>query len=182
MAESLEASGFQVRSQIVWDKTRLVIGRGDYHWQHEPCWYAVRQGRQGHWAGGRSQATVWAIAHRKSASGHATEKPVECMKRPIVNNSKPGEAVYDPFLGSGTTMIAAEMEGRCCLGLEIHPAYCDVIVKRWQAFTGEQATLEGDGRIFEVIDSERFRGEVDRNSAACYDEAIAAMRAAQATK
>ena len=92
VAASLEASGFAVRSQIIWDKTRLVIGRGDYHWQHEPAWYAVRKGRKGHWAGDRKQTTVWAIPHRKSPTGHGTEKPVECMRRPIENNSSPGQA------------------------------------------------------------------------------------------
>jgi len=100
------------------------------------------------------------------------------MRRPILNNSSPGQAVYDPFLGSGTTLIAAEMEGRFCLGLELSPAYVDVIVKRWQAFTGLAASLEGDGRSFAEIDTDRFRGgETHRNSAACYDEAIAAKRA-----
>ena len=74
VAASLEASGFAVRSQIIWDKTRLVIGRGDYHWQHEPAWYAVRKGRKGHWAGDRKQTTVWAIPHRKSPTGHGTRE------------------------------------------------------------------------------------------------------------
>ena len=92
---------------------RLVIGRGDYHSQHEPTWCAVRKGRKGHWAGDRKQTTVWTIPHRKSASGHGTEKPVECMRRPIENNSSPGQAVYEPFSGSGTTIIAAEMRRRC---------------------------------------------------------------------
>ena len=119
--------------QIIWDKMRLVIGRGDYHWQHEPAWYAVRKGRTGHWAGGRNQTTVWQIPHRKYGSGHGTEKPVECMKRPIENNSSPGQAVYEPFSGSGTTIIAAEMTGRACHAIELNPAYVDVAVKRWQA-------------------------------------------------
>ena len=101
-----------VRAQIIWDKTRLVIGRGDYHWQHEPAGYAVRKGRKGHWAGDRKQTTVWQIPHRRNESGHGTEKPVECMQRPIENNSSPGQAVYEPFCGSGTTIIAAEMTGR----------------------------------------------------------------------
>lgn len=148
VAESLEASGFAVRSQIIWDKTRLVIGRGDYHWQHEPAWYAVRKGRKGHWSGDRKQTTVWAIPHRKSESGHGTEKPVECMRRPIENNSSPGQAVYEPFSGSGTTIIAAEMTGRCCHAVELDPAYVDVAIARWQAFTGEQAVLEADGQTF----------------------------------
>ena len=118
-----------------------MIGRGDYHPQHEPCWYAVRKGRKGHYNGDRKQTTIWNIDKpRKSETGHSTQKPVECMKRPIVNNSSPGQAIYDPFLGSGTTLIACEMEGRACHGLELSPAYCDVIVKRWEDFTGNKAT------------------------------------------
>ncbi|WP_352966189.1 site-specific DNA-methyltransferase [Mesorhizobium sp. M1312] len=150
---SLEASGFAVRAQIIWDKTRLVIGRGDYHWQHEPAWYAVRKG---HWAGDRKQTTVWAIPHRKSDTGHGTQKPVECMKRPIENNSSPGQAVYEPFCGSGTTIIAAEMTGRCCHAIELNAAYVDVAVKRWQEFTGQAAMLEGDGRTFAELGAERL--------------------------
>jgi DNA modification methylase len=139
VALSLEAADFGLRSQIVWDKTRLIIGRGDYHWQHEPCWYAVRKGKTGHWAGDRKQTTVWAVGHQISETGHGTQKPVECMKRPIENNSSPGQAVYDPFVGSGTTIIAAEMTGRACHAIEINPAYADVTIERWQNFTGEKA-------------------------------------------
>ena len=134
---SLEAATFAIRCQIVWAKTRFVISRGDYHWQHEPCWYAVR--KKGHWTGDRSQSTLWTIDHQVSETGHSTQKPVECMRRPIVNNSSPGQAVYDPFLGSGTTVIAAEMEGRSAFCLEISPAYVDVAVQRWQNFTGLKA-------------------------------------------
>ena len=118
VAESLEAAGFAIRSQIIWAKERLVLSRGDYHWQHEPCWYAVRR---------RARATGRAIASRPRSGRspsrdqdaetvHGTQKPVECMRRPILNNSRPGQAVYDPFIGSGTTMIAAETTGRVCLG------------------------------------------------------------------
>jgi DNA modification methylase len=148
VAESLEACGFAVRSVTIWDKTRLVIGRGDYHWQHEPAIDAVRKGRTGHWAGGRNQTTVWAIPHRKNDTGHGTEKPVECMRRPIENNSSAGQAVYEPFCGSGTTIIAAEMTGRSCHALELNPAYVDVAVRRSQAFTGNAAILKDDGRSF----------------------------------
>ena len=155
VAESLQVCDFLLRSQIIWDKTRLVIGRGDYHWHHEPCWYAVRKGRKGHYVGDRKQTTIWAIPHMKSETGHGTQKPVECMRRPIVNNSSPGQAVYEPFCGSGTTMIAAEMEGRHAYCMELSEVYCDVIVKRWQAFTGKAATLEGDGRTFEQVEDER---------------------------
>ncbi|PBC00884.1 site-specific DNA-methyltransferase [Mesorhizobium sp. WSM3860] len=154
---SLEASGFAVRAQIIWDKTRLIIGRGDYHWQHEPAWYAVRKGKKGHWTGDRKQTTVWAIPHRKSETGHGTQKPVECMRRPIENNSSPGQAVYEPFCGSGTTIIAAEMTGRACHAIELDPTYVDVAVLRWQAFTGEGAILEGDGRTFAAVRVQRAK-------------------------
>ena len=158
VAESLEAAGFAVRSQIIWDKTRLVIGRGDYHWQHEPALYCVRNGRTGHWEGGRSQTTVWQIPHRRNDTGHGTEKPVECMKRPIENNSSPGQAVYEPFCGSGTTISAAEMTGRSCHAIELNPAYVDVAIRRWQAFTGEQALLGADRRSFNAVADERLTG------------------------
>jgi DNA modification methylase len=151
VAESLEATGFAVRSQIIWSKPRFVLGRGDYHWQHEPCFYAVRKSATGHWQGARDQSTVWTIGtigDEDEATVHATQKPVECMKRPIENNSSPGQAVYDPFVGSGTTIIAAEMTGRACHAVELHPAYVDVVVTRWQNFTGQTATLEATGETF----------------------------------
>ena len=139
---SLEAVEFEIRAQIIWEKAVPVIGRGHYHFQHEPCWYVVRKGRSANWRGGRKQSTVWRIAHRKSETGHSTQKPVECMRRPIVNHTAQGEGVYDPFLGSGTTLIAAEMTGRVCCGVEIDPAYVDVIIDRWERFTGRRAERE----------------------------------------
>jgi DNA modification methylase len=153
---SLKAEGFQIRSQIIWDKTRLIIGRGDYHFQHEPCIYAVRRGRTGHWPGDRKQTTIWSIPHRKSTSGHGTEKPVECMRRPIENNSSPGQAIYEPFSGSGTTIIAAEMTGRVCHAIELNPAYVDVAVQRWEEFTGQKAALEGSGRFYADVRAHRL--------------------------
>ena len=108
------------------------------------------------WVGDHSQTTLWQIdKNLKSETGHGTQKPVECMRRPIENNSSTGQAIYDPFLGSGTTVIAAEMTGRSCIGLEISPGYVDVIVKRWQDFAGAQATLDGDGRTFDDIAATR---------------------------
>jgi DNA modification methylase len=92
---------------------------------------------------------------------HGTQKPVECMRRPIENNSSPGQAVYEPFSGSGTTIIAAEMSGRCCYALELSPTYVDVAVLRWQAFTGLAATLEGDGRNFAEVAAQRAEEAVD---------------------
>jgi DNA modification methylase len=154
--ESLEALDLIVRTQIIWAKNNFAIGRGHYHVQHEPCWYVVRKGKRGHWAADRKQTTLWAIGKpTKSETGHSTQKPVECMRRPIENNSSPGQAVYDPFLGSGTTIIAAEMTGRACHAIELSPAYVDVAVLRWQAFTGAEATLEGDGRSFAAVAEQR---------------------------
>jgi DNA modification methylase len=157
--ESLEAAGFAIRSQIVWAKPRLVLGRGDYHWQHEPCLYAVRKGATGHWQGARDQTTLWQIAmvgaEDDAETVHGTQKPLECMRRPIVNNSAPGEAVYDPFLGSGTTLIAAELTRRICFGIDIDPRYCDVVIERWQRLTGSAAILDGDGRSFADLKDQR---------------------------
>src|SRR4029078_7976273 len=133
----------------------LVISRGDYHWQHEPAWYAARKGKTGHWAGDRKQTTVWDIPHTKSDTIHGTQKPVECMKRPIENNSSPGQAVYEPFSGSGTTIIAAEMRGGAGETIELAAAYVDVAVLRWQAFTGESAVHEPTGLSFSAVAEER---------------------------
>ena len=157
VAESLEAAGFNVRSQIIWAKDRLVLSRGDYHWQHEPCWYAVRKAGKGHWAGDRKQTTLWRISNKDQDADtvHGTQKPVECMRRPILNNSSPGQAIYEPFMGSGTTLIAAETTGRVCLGIELNPAYIDVAVERWQQFTGQTAMLDGQGLSFDEIKNER---------------------------
>lgn len=126
--ESLERCDFIIRCQIVWVKNNIVISRGDYHWKHEPCWYAVKKGSKGNWAADRKQTTVWEIDKpQKSETGHSTQKPVECMARPLKNHD--GD-VYDPFLGSGTTMVAAHQLDRTCYGMEIDPKYCQVIVDR----------------------------------------------------
>ncbi|SDG08342.1 site-specific DNA-methyltransferase [Sulfitobacter delicatus] len=148
VAESLSATGFEIRSQIIWAKERLVLSRGHYHWQHEPAWYAVRG--KGHWSGDRKQSTLWSIPSRDQDADtvHGTQKPVECMRRPMLNNSSPGQAVFEPFCGSGTTLIAAETTGRVCLAMELDPAYVDVAVQRWQAFTGQDAVLAGDAEAF----------------------------------
>lgn len=156
VAESLLACNLHIRSQIIWAKSQFVIGRGDYHPQHEPCWYAVRKGEKGHYDGGRKQSTLWQIEKpRKSETGHGTQKPVECMKRPIENNSSPGQAIYEPFSGSGTTIIAGEMTGRCVYAVELNPAYVDVAVKRWQNFTGQKAVLEDGGKTFDEMEAVR---------------------------
>jgi DNA modification methylase len=139
--KSLEEAEYEMISQIIWIKQHFALSRGDYHWQHEPCWYAVKKGHQHNWQGSRKESTVWEIANLncigkskedgEERTAHSTQKPIECMARPIRNNSAAGEGVYDPFLGSGTTLIAAEKLGRICYGIELSPAYCDIIVKRW---------------------------------------------------
>jgi len=177
VAASLEACGFKIRAQIVWIKARFAIGRGHYHWQHEPSFYvtregqpdgwqdrfeeehsvaeyAVREGKTGNWSGGRKQSTVWEIDHIKNETGHSTQKPVECMKRPMENNSRPGDAIYEPFSGSGSTIIAAEMSGRHVYAMEISPAYVQVAIERWQTFTGKSALL--DGKTFSEVAKARL--------------------------
>jgi len=148
--QSLEAGGFKIISQIVWAKQHFALSRGDYHWQHEPCWYAVRDGHGHNWQGSRNQSTLWEINNGLSQgggdaemkTGHGTQKPIECMSRPIANNTAPGQLVVDPFLGSGTTLIAAHRLGRTCYGCEIEPKYADVILKRAEA---EGLKVEKDG-------------------------------------
>ncbi len=172
---SLAACHFKIRAQIIWVKTRPVLSRGNYHWQHEPALYATKseddhwrfvpehevasysvlEGKTADWHGGRRQSTVWFIEHTRSDTGHGTQKPVECMRRPIINNSSRGDAVYDPFSGSGTTLIAAEMTGRRCYAMELSPAYVDVGVRRWQEFTGAPALHAETGRTFEQLASAR---------------------------
>jgi DNA modification methylase len=169
VAHTLEACGFKIRAQIVWAKDRLVLGRGDYHWQHEPAWYAVRD--FGHWHGDRKQTTLWQISGRAqdAETVHGTQKPVECMRRPMANNSTVGQAVYEPFCGSGTTIIAAEMAGRVCHAIELNPIYVDVAVRRWEAFSGHAAVLEDGGDGFAQV--------ADRRGVALVTESHGAARA-----
>ena len=147
VAEAIVAAGFDVRQQIIWSKSMQVLSRSAYHGKHEPCWYAVRHGVSAPWYGGRSQTTVWEAASPKQImggsteekQGHPTQKPIVLSETPIANHTLTGEGVYDPFLGSGTTMIACERLGRRCFGMEIEPRYVDVAVKRWEQFTGKEA-------------------------------------------
>jgi DNA modification methylase len=163
VAASLRQCGFEIRCQIVWSKPHFVLSRGHYHWQHEPCWYVIRRGRTAHWCGDRRQSTLWEVSNlnpfggrsTEEVTGHGTQKPMELMRRPILNHTQRGAVVYDPFLGSGTTLMAAEDTGRICYGLEIQPAYADVIVLRWQNLTGKRAVLEGDSRTFDAVRAER---------------------------
>lgn len=153
VAKNINDCGFDKISLIIWNKQNFAISRGDYHWKHEPCWYAVKKGKKHNWQGSRKESTVWDINNHcafgktseenEEKTKHSTQKPIECMSRPIQNNTKEGEGVYDPFLGSGTTLIAAEKLNRVCYGLEIEPAYCDMIVQRWCNLTGKKAKRNG---------------------------------------
>jgi DNA modification methylase len=154
--------GFLYPQQIIWNKGRTVLTRTHYWYQHEPCWYVRKKNAP--WFGkAGDNSTVWDSPSPKFIMGgskeekcdHPTQKPVELMRRPILNHTKRGAAVYDPFLGSGTTLIAADMSDRACYGMELDPKYCDVIVERWQEFTGGRATLEADGKTFDEIKAER---------------------------
>ena len=164
VAAGLTSVGFEIRAQIIWSKQHFAMSRGHYHWGHEPCWYAVRKGGRANWCGDRTQSTIWQVQNlnpmggdrNEKATGHGTQKPVELMRRPIVNHTKRGDAIYDPFLGSGTTMMAAELTERVCCGIDIDPRYVDVAVIRWQEFTGQEATLDGVGRTFEQVKAERL--------------------------
>jgi DNA modification methylase len=136
VADSLSACGFERRALIVWAKNQLVIGRGDYHHQHEPCWYCVRKGKPGLRTDDRKQTTLWQIDKpHKSETGHSTQKPVECMARPIRNHDS--EFVYEPFSGSGTTIIACEQLGRKCRAIEISPGYVAVTLQRYLDAAGK---------------------------------------------
>src|SRR3954463_11469387 len=166
VASSLQRCQFAIRSQIIWSKQHFALSRGHYHWQHEPCWYAVRAGKPASWCGDRKQSTVWEVSNLNAfggetatdtITGHGTQKPVEVMRRPLLNHTERGGLVYDPFLGSGSTLVAAEDTGRVCYGLELSPAYVDVIVQRWQKLTGRKAVLEENGRSFEEMERERER-------------------------
>ena len=177
VADSLEVNNFALRAQIVWVKPNFTLGRGDYHWQHEVCWYAVRKDdsecpelgeycdgydectyavrkqQKSHWQGSRSESTVWQIGFQDqdAKTTHGTQKPVECMRRPMLNNSEPNDIVYEPFCGSGTSIIAAESCRRRCFAIELNPEYVDMAVIRWQNYTNRKAVLDGDGHTFEEI-------------------------------
>jgi DNA modification methylase len=169
----LERIGFELRQQIIWDKMMGTISRQAYNWQHEPCWYAVRKGKTARWHGTNDQTTIWNAASPKqlfAASDetkydHPTQKPVVLYTRPIQNHTEIGDAVYEPFSGSGTAIAACEMTGRCCVAMEIEPRFVDVACRRWEQLSGLKAILAGDGRSFAEIARQRAAG-ADANDGA----------------
>lgn len=144
--QNLRDCGFDIKQQIIWNKNVHALSRSDYQWKHEPCWYAVKKGKDRTWLGGRNQMTVWdvpSIIFEKDKTSHPTQKPVELYIRSIEHHTNEGEYVYDPFCGSGTMIIACEKTNRRALCMELDPKFADVIVKRWENHTGEKAIKEG---------------------------------------
>ena len=149
VAAALQSSGFALRNQIIWVKQHFALSRGEMHWAHEPCWYAVRKGRPSHWQGDRRQTTVWDVPNlnpfggsrdgENAVSGHGTQKPVRLWERPILHHTTTRDTLYDPFCGSGTAVIAAEKTGRTCVAMDLDPQYIHVTRTRWEAFTGQRA-------------------------------------------
>jgi DNA modification methylase len=159
----LERIGFLYPQQIIWDKGRVVLTRTHYWYQHEPCWYVRRKRAPWYGKPGSENATIWSAPSPKFIMGgsgeekfdHPTQKPMELMRKPLQNHTLPGEAVYEPFCGSGTTLVAAEQTGRVCYAVELDPKFVDVICRRWQHYTGREAVLDGDGRTFGEVAEER---------------------------
>jgi DNA modification methylase len=152
---ALEAAGFEVRCQIIWAKNTFAWGFGRYKFQHEPLFYCHVAGQKDPWYGDKSQSTLWEEKKPAANRIHPTAKPVELIERALLNSSNAGDVVADLFGGSGSTLIACERQKRKARLMEIDPKYADVIVRRFQDYTGKQAILEGDGRTFDEIAQER---------------------------
>ena len=146
---AFRAAGGHWSTFVIWAKNTFTLGRADYQRQFEPILYGWPEGAQRHWCGDRDQGDVWQIKKPQRNDLHPTMKPVELVERCIRNSSRPGDVVLDSFGGSGTTLIAAHKSGRRARLMELDPKYCDVIVRRWQSWSGEQAVREGDGVAFD---------------------------------
>ncbi len=144
-------AGWKVRQCLIWKKSTMVMGRQDYHWKHEPCLYGWKEGAGHLWATDRKQTTILEFEKPSRNGEHPTMKPVALFEYQMLNNTKGGDIVLDSFGGSGTTMIAAEKNGRIARLMELDPKYCDVIVKRWQDFAGKQAIHEASGKTFDEM-------------------------------
>lgn len=151
---AFRAAGGHWSTFIIWAKNTFTLGRSDYQRQYEPILYGWPEGATRHWCGDRDQGDVWQIKKPQKNDLHPTMKPVDLVERAIRNSSRPGDVVLDPFGGSGTTLIAAEKAGRVARLIELDPKYADVIVRRWQDWTGRQATREADGLAFDQAASD----------------------------
>lgn len=141
-------TGWKVRQCLIWLKQTMVMGRQDYHWKHEPCLYGWKEGASHLWASDRKQTTILQFDRPQKNTEHPTMKPVALFEYQMLNNTKGSDIVLDVFGGSGTTIIAAEMNGRIARVMELDPVYCDVIIKRYQKFTGKQAVHAETGVLF----------------------------------
>ena len=146
---AFRAAGGHWSTFIIWAKNTFTLGRADYQRQYEPILYGWPEGAERHWCGDRDQGDVWQIKKPQKNDLHPTMKPVELVERALRNSSRPGDVVLDPFGGSGTTLIAAEKSGRVARLIELDPKYADVIVRRWQDWSGKQAAREADGLAFD---------------------------------
>jgi DNA modification methylase len=153
--EAIEAAGFDIRCQLIWAKNTFAWGFGRYKFQHEPIFYCHVAGQKDAWYGDKSQSTLWQEKKPAANRFHPTTKPVELIERALVNSSKAGDCVGDLFGGSGSTLIACEHRDRHARLMEIDPRYADVIVRRWQDYTGRAAQLDGDGGTFEKVKAAR---------------------------
>ena len=164
--DGLRRAGFEIKSQIIWNKNVHALSRSDYQWKHEPCWYAIKKGAKHNWKGDRTQKTIWDVQNvifEKGAGGktsHPTQKPVELYIRSINNHTNPGEYIYEPFGGSGSSIIAAEKTNRRSLTMELDEKFVDVIINRWQSFTGKQAVHIETGKTYEQLKSERGNEQI----------------------
>jgi DNA modification methylase len=161
LQKAFVAAGGHWSTFIIWAKDRFTLGRSDYQRQFEPILYGWPEGAKHYWCGARDQGDVWFIDRPSRNDLHPTMKPVGLVERAIRNSSPRGGLVLDPFGGSGTTLIAAERTGRVARLIEVDPRYVDVIVERWQAETGREAVLDGDGRSFATVKAERLGGSAD---------------------
>jgi DNA modification methylase len=153
LQSAFKSAGGHWSTFIIWAKDRFTLGRADYQRQYEPILYGWPEGVKRHWCGDRDQGDVWNIERPHKNDLHPTMKPVALVERAIRNSSCKGDLVFDPFAGSGTTLIAAEKTGRHASLIELDPQYVDVIVRRWQEFTGETAVLESSGQTFDALKS-----------------------------
>jgi len=141
LASALNQTAFEHHQWLIWVKDQLILGRSNYHYRHEHLWYGWRHGACSSYRAGRDQDSVWEFPRPKQSDEHPTMKPVELVCKAIGNSSQLESIVFDPFLGSGTTILASHKLKRKCYGMEIEPIYCDVIIKRWEQFTGQKAKL-----------------------------------------
>lgn len=142
--DAIERIGWQIRQCLIWNKNTFTLGRQDYQWKHEPCFYGWQDGAAHYFVDDRTQTTVLDESKPSKSEDHPTMKPISLFGRQIINSTRKGELVVDIFGGSGTTLIASEQLGRKCYTMELDPHYCEVILRRWEILTGKKAELSAE--------------------------------------